>query len=660
MPRHLVLSNGNLLVGLDDRATVRDLYFDRVGQENHAGGHPQKVGLSVDGHTWWLDDPSWQVVTDYLPETLVGKITAENNQAQLRVVFEDCIYNESNIFIRKVTVENLADRDRDVDIFFYNDLEVGGYTYGVTALYFPSRHALIHYRGARMFLFSGRFDNAPLHSYSVGMTRYQGLEGTWRDADDDKLSFNPIEHGRVDSAAAFRVSLKAKGQSTGWYWMAAGHSLAEIIALDDDIVARTPEHLNKSTRDFWKAWVNKQAFTFYGMTKEQVRLFKTSLLVMRAHTDNGGGIIASSDADMNLFAKDNYCYVWPRDAAFAALTFAKAGYWDLARRLFEFAVAHINEDGYLMHKYLTDGSLGSSWHPWVEEGRDVLPIQEDETAILLHALWVYYDTSRDIEFVEGIYNKFIKRAADFLVKYRHEKTGLPLHSYDLWEEHRAVSTYTASCVYGGLAAAGKFAHLLGKEEERRHYEQTAESVRTAIFQHLVDREKPRVLKHVKFDEFGEQRADERADASSFYGLIFFGVLDPEDAAAVQCSQKCDEPIMNRGAIGGVCRYENDNYFWQRDANMPNPWLITTLWHAEYLITRAKEEKDLKPAKDILQWVCERRTSAGLLPEQVHPVTGAYLSALPLVWSHAAYIHAVIMYLEKLEKLGVCRACYPLG
>ncbi|HTM69205.1 MAG TPA: glycoside hydrolase family 15 protein [Candidatus Binatia bacterium] len=658
MPRSLVLGNGNLLIGLDAHGQVRDVYFERVGLENHANGRPQKVGIFIDGKISWLDDNGWRTEITYLPETLIGQTVAENAAIGIRLTFEDFVYNETNIFIRKIRVDNLAQRDREFRIVFHNDLEVGGYTHGVTAMWYPRRQCLIHYRGMRMFLFNGHVDGHSMDGFSVGMTRYSGLEGTWKDAEDGVLSGNPIEHGRVDSAASFRCTLRAGASHGGWYWMVAASSLAKAEELNDDVVKRTPEHLYQTTKDFWRAWVNKQRYSFHGLTADMVRIFKTSLLVMRAHTDNGGGIIASSDSDMLQHGKDTYSYVWPRDAAFAAMTFAKAGYWDIARRYFEYQTKLLSNEGYFMHKYLPDGSLGSSWHPWVEEHHDVLPIQEDETAIVIYALWVYYEASRDIEFIEEIYNGFIKKAANFLATYRHEKTNLPLHSYDLWEEHRSVSTYTAATVVGGLEAAAKFADLLGKAREKKTYQTIANEIRESIDLLLIDRSNDRIMKAVKFDDAGDRREDARTDASSFYGLLLFNVVDVKDPFAGTCAKNCDRDLWWKSPIGGLARYEKDRYF-MVDDRYPNPWIITTLWHTEFMIKSARSEEDLKPVKEIFQWVVDRALTSGVLPEQVHPITGAPLSATPLVWSHAAYVYAVIHYLEKLEQLGIARAEVPL-
>ena len=43
----------------------------------------------------------------------------------------------------------------------------------------------------------------------------------------------------------------------------------------------------------------------------------------------------------------------------------------------------IHKNGYFLHKYTPTGTWRSSWHPWTMQGRTVLPIQQDETALVL-------------------------------------------------------------------------------------------------------------------------------------------------------------------------------------------------------------------------------------------------------------------------------------
>ena len=45
MPRDIPVGNGSLLVVFDADYTIRDLYYPRVGKENHALGNPCRFGV---------------------------------------------------------------------------------------------------------------------------------------------------------------------------------------------------------------------------------------------------------------------------------------------------------------------------------------------------------------------------------------------------------------------------------------------------------------------------------------------------------------------------------------------------------------------------------------------------------------------------------------
>ena len=75
----------------------------------------------------------------------------------------------------------------------------------------------------------------------------------------------------------------------------------------------------------------------------------------------------------------------------------------------------ITDEGYFYHKYNPDGSPASVWHPWVLKGQRAMPIQEDETALVVWALWRHYYRYRDIEFIRPLWVDVVQKAADFMV-----------------------------------------------------------------------------------------------------------------------------------------------------------------------------------------------------------------------------------------------------
>ena len=116
MARAVTIGNGNILVGLDYRGQVRDLYFPYVGQRNHISGasgtHIHRVGVYVDGQLSWLDDPNWQVTVACTKNSLIGELRAENPYLGVRIVSRDAVHNEQNVFLRNFSVFNKSDKKK--------------------------------------------------------------------------------------------------------------------------------------------------------------------------------------------------------------------------------------------------------------------------------------------------------------------------------------------------------------------------------------------------------------------------------------------------------------------------------------------------------------------------------------------------------------------
>ena len=266
------------------------------------------------------------------------------------------------------------------------------------------------------------------------------------------------------------------------------------------------------------------------------------------------------------------------------------------------------------------------------------------------ALHEHYKASHDVEFLERLYNPYIRRVANFLSKYRDKKTGLPLPSHDLWEEQFGTFTYTSSSVYAGLVAAADFAGTLGKEVARRRWQTAAEEVKEGIISKMIHPD-GRVMKSLRYTHFSPE-ADYTADASSFYGLFHFGVLDVNDPMLYRAYEYIKDHLTVRAGVGGIARYEGDKYFCT-SGDISNPWIITTLWLAEYEIVKSKTKKELTEAGRHLQWALDRTNHAGMLSEQLDANTGTPVSVMPLVWSHAQYAITFLAYVRKLEEFAMC-------
>src|SRR6267378_2905635 len=468
-------------------------------------------------------------------------------------------------------------------------------------------------------------------------------------AEDGELSRNPVAQGSIDSVGMVAVTVPARGTATAVFWIAAGQAYEDVRELDKLVRERTPASFLARTKDYWRLWANKDESIADHLPSEICGLYKRSTLVIRTQVDNRGAIIAGNDSDVLRFNRDTYSYLWPRDGALVADALDLAGYGEVTRRFFELCGELMTREGYLLHKYNPDGSLGSSWHAWsTPEGRLELPIQEDETGLPIWALWQHYERDRDIEFVRPLYRKLVRAGADFMATYREVHSKLPAPSFDLWEERRGIHAFTTAAVWAGLTAARNFAVAFGQHELAKRYAVAAQEIRDAALVHLWDADRGRFVRTINVLPDGTIVKDATIDIS-LAGIFLFGLLPASDERIRSTMRAIEDRLSVKTPVGGIARYENDYYFQVSSdiASVPgNPWFVATLWLAEHLIAIAEKPADLDRPRAYLDWCVRRALPSGILSEQVHPYTGEPLSVSPLTWSHAAFVSAVQHYARR--------------
>ena len=655
MPRSIVIGNGRVLVNYDANYAVRDLYFPRVGQDNQTMGNLCRTGFWVDGRFAWVSDGGWDRRLGYQEDTMVTDVTLAHAGLGIEAAFSDYVDMARDYFVRRLTVKSAGGFDA-ARVFFHYDWFIGGSDIGNTVLYDPKHRAVVAYKDAAYFLLGGQSEDTPgISSWACGK-KGGANQGTWVDAEDGELGRNPIEQGSVDCVVEFDIPAAAAGDTREvTHWVCMGARFQDVSSYGQDLVlARGEDTYRTRTRTYWSVWSDKDHKRIEEELGWQARdLYRRSALTARCHVDNGGGIVAATDFNITKFARDTYAYVWPRDGALVANALDRAGHEDITRKFFHFCQDAVVEEGYFLHKYTPNGKIGSSWHPWADhDGRRILPIQEDETGLVLWALWEHYRIHRNLDFVVDMYSTLVLPAADWMTSYVDEQTGLPLPSWDLWEERWGVHAFTVGAVHGGLQAALNFAELFGDEAAIDRLTPAIQSLRKAADQHLYRPELNRFARRVNSRADGGVDVDQVID-SAIYGLWRFGMYEPDEPRIVATMQAIATELSNKLATGGQARYANDYYFQiSHDVGScpGNPWFICTLWLAQWYLANAHTARDLQPAHDIIDWVVQHQIPGGLLSEQVDPVTGAALSVSPLTWSHAELVLTVDEYVQRAQKL----------
>ena len=331
-----------------------------------------------------------------------------------------------------------------------------------------------------------------------------------------------------------------------------------------------------------------------------------------------------------------------------------AGHMAAPVKFLEFCSRVISPNGYVRHKYNADGSLASSWHPYVRDGKPVLPIQEDETALVIWAVGEYFDRFHQIEEMAPCYRTLVTRPADFMLGYVDPATGLPLPSHDLWEERWGVHLYTVVSVIAGLRAAARITSAFGEETLAAQYRAGADRMFEAMMTRAVERARSAVRAH---GGAGAERLHARHDDGQrdlrahrvrrVAGGLAADDLHRESARAALCGCRRTSAAWRGTRTTTTTRWR------RRDTTrVPgNPWFICTLWLARYRILRARTGAELAGGRDLIEWAAKRAFPSGVMAEQLHPYSGEPLSVSPLTWSHAAYISVVREYSARAQRLA---------
>lgn len=649
MARPIVLSNGELHVGLNGFGTVHDFYFPYVGFENHsAGGNLRhRVGVWVDGQISWIDNPNnnqheWTFTFRYPHSALVGHTLAKNERIGILLEFDDFVDAHVNAFFRNIHIVNLRNDAREVRLFMHQAFAIGDSRSNTdTAQYIPNSNAILHYRGRRAFVVSGKYDEKPFDQYTVGLSGIEGKEGTYRDADDGELGFNNVEHGRVDSTIRFTVKVGAYSSERVHYWIAVGLSTRDALNIHKHIQNDSALTNLLKTADWWHEWLKPTFAVVKKIAPYHQNTFIQSTMIIKSQIDKRGAIIASTDTSMLNYSRDAYAYSWPRDGAYTIWPLIRMGYKDEAYRFFAFTKRGLHPDGYMMHKYRADGALGSSWHSYIHDGVVAPPIQEDETALPLFIFGQYYKLHPDDSLLKVFYKDMVVPMADFLAGYIDDTTGLPKPSYDLWEQTFSTSTYTTAVTYAALLAASDLATAAKDQNNAVKWRLSASDIQTAAHKHLYNDNRKVFYRglNIKSDQI---IYDDVVDCSSVFGAYMFGLYDaksPEMTSSIETVKQLFG--INDGALG-LPRYENDDYRRVSPGITGNYWFITSFWLAQYYIESGEKGKAL----EILDWAKSHSLNSGVMGEQLDPVTNEIISPAPLTWTHAEYIATLLDMIVK--------------
>ena len=356
---------------------------------------------------------------------------------------------------------------------------------------------------------------------------------------------------------------------------------------------------------------------------------RTILLYSLLVNNETGGIAAAVEVDENLSKCGGYNYCWPRDAVFIthAMDILKMNK-EVDKFYKNFCRNTQSKNGMWEQRFYTDGRLAPSWG-----------YQIDETAAVIFGVYNHYLVTKDIKFLKDNL-KMCEKANLFLQKYIEDifSENPDMHiSYDLWEMHEGVSIYGLSSIFAANTSMIKIYEELKEDFTKNRVKQENVNKVKENLREINTKIKEYILCNFYDDSkksFVRNKDDKKLDISILGAVTPFEIFTPKEKKVLNTVERINMTL--RTYTGGYARFEQDHYM------NGKPWVIATLWMANYYIEIDEKQK----AKECFDFVLKTSTKHGFLAEQIDNETMKASWVIGLGWSHAMFIILLRKMLEK--------------
>jgi glucoamylase len=662
-----ITGNSSMLCCITSRGEIVRLFWPHIDYSQHVdrllcGLYIKEQGNRVD----WFGGEHWACRQGYVPSTNILETVYEDKNKAILVRQTDFALVEKDIMIRHYDVKNMGGQIMDPGIMVYSSAISSAQDMRGSMFDFD-HDAVIHYSHDCYLSLSG----------SVDADGFQIGENSLEAAENVSLYGSDCIGMSSKAAAAWNMgSIKPGGNREFTLYICASETLKGVKKLIEETKKENYGRLYDSTCAYWNDFINKSTkikdMNRIGLpedgsvTKEDIeKLYNRSLLVFKLMSDkNTGGVLASAEIDEGFTRCGRYAYCWGRDAAFITGALDICGLTKEVESFCRWAARVQDVNGSWYQRYHMDGNLGPSWG-----------LQVDETGTLIWGMLQHYKVTGDKGFLCEMWD-CIRKGVDFLVGFIDKYTGLPMASFDLWEERYGEHAYSIAAVYAGIGAGIETACITGRDGcNIEQWKEALKKIQVAVDRNFWKEDLNRFIRsvRVKLNPWGEENSQERIvikvnpkgyerDVTlyddtidiSLLGLCvpfeMYGAFDEKIIKTVRAIENSlsihtgeVEEAAKAGNEGtapeidrGIMRYENDGYIGG------NPWIIATLWLALYYLKTGEKKK----AEGLFLWTVRSRTELDLLPEQVDRNTGKPAWVIPLTWSHAMFVLVLFKLLEQ--------------
>ncbi|MCA9256794.1 MAG: hypothetical protein KDA33_14195 [Phycisphaerales bacterium] len=666
-----VVGNNYMNVMLDVNGTVYDVYYPSAGcvqgvstkNEGYVDGpatfpallppgargqmhmNQGMAGIRLGNVTYWLSNEAGvgyeNNAQQYVDDTNVIFTTAKLKNANITIdqydfcpkdiafPLDDGASPNRGLYIKRYLITNNEASAQTIDFYYYADFALNGGDSFDGMFTDAARGAMIAYDNTqRLTSSSGEYNPTTFGDYDKNVSVYLGValrtsdtlgaaSGTpatdfWSDSSADQGQGWIGSRLTIPAGAAKEVDVIYVGGfdnfagATGTYDFQMDNAIDWF--LNSDLAAA-----QTATENYWTNWINGGVTIDFPDDRFD-ETFRRGLLATALHLDGkNGGIIAGMH-------NGAYPFVWPRDAAWAAITLARTGHINESKEIFRFLrdiafrdVEGWGRKGFWKQKYSTDG-----FTIWGTP-------QVDETSCYPWGVRYIYDVTGDTTFLEDhydeVYEAGLASSQDSTndSRLRYEESVDLVYSMNLWEDSFDVFNYSNASVIRGLEDAARVADILdqnvcpggpgtcGYHSDKALFESRANAIRAGLDARLAWNGENTDISQIgityPFEIYppGHARAELLMDRMNGVANDMFGN---------------NHPLVNFGGEWNdlINRYWGDGYWNNPGAPNANgsPWFLTTMWYGCYYGMR----QDINPGKGDID---NHRYRTELLLDRLGPI-----------------------------------------
>ena len=351
----------------------------------------------------------------------------------------------------------------------------------------------------------------------------------------------------------------------------------------------------------------------YNVKFPPAQLVERSLQIILENQAPSGAFIASPNFP-------TYAFCWFRDSSYIAYALDLYEKREAAARFHGWAASIINERIGIIQRALQKKAAGQPLTDddvlhtrYTLDGRENKAVFWENFQLDGFGTWIW-SLNEHQKLASKPISQECLQAARITADYIEGLWRTPC--YDCWEEFgKEIHPHTLATIYGGLNSYGE---LTGD-----YREQTMRDILSFLHEHAqADGHWQKFI------------GSPQVDTSLLALSTPYRLVRPDDAMMRRTAEKIEADLC----LGGVKRYATDTYYGG------GQWILLAAWLGWYWWEVGEKEKTWK----LRRWIEAQADERGWLPEQVavevnnKSMIAPWLekwgpSAMPLLWSHAAYL-----------------------